>query len=171
MAKFDLYAPILIAAEGGWSNDPDDAGGATMAGVTIATYRAYRKNKGLPAPSLADLRRITRDEWAEIMKTLYWDKVKGDQIVSQSVANIWADWAVNSGASAANRRVQKLLGVFQDGIVGAKTLAAANTQPAHLLFARIKSAREVYYRTIATGRRYKFLRGWLNRLARFEYVG
>ena len=169
MAKFELFAPLLFASEKGWSDDPDDTGGATMDGVTLETYRRWRKSKGKLFTNKADLRSLTRGEWTEIMKTLYWDKVKGDLLKSQSVANIWADWAVNSGPKTATKHVQKLLGVTADGIVGAKTIAAANSFPARNLFAKIKSARDSYYRGLPNA--WKFLRGWLNRLARFEYVG
>ena len=31
------------AKKTGFANDPDDAGGATMCGITIATYKAYCK--------------------------------------------------------------------------------------------------------------------------------
>lgn len=35
-----------LARKTGWSNDPDDLGGATMIDVTIATYSAYRRQQG-----------------------------------------------------------------------------------------------------------------------------
>ncbi len=33
---------FLLAEEGGWSNHPDDKGGATFNGVTQATYDDWR---------------------------------------------------------------------------------------------------------------------------------
>jgi len=41
MAEFGIYAPLLRKLEGGFVNDPQDAGGATNAGVTLNTFRAY----------------------------------------------------------------------------------------------------------------------------------
>ena len=36
----------------GFANDPDDLGGATMCGVTLATFTEYCHRKGYPRPSL-----------------------------------------------------------------------------------------------------------------------
>ena len=43
MAKFDLYFPKLMQLEGGFVNDPDDAGGATNKGVTLRIFNFYAK--------------------------------------------------------------------------------------------------------------------------------
>ena len=56
-------------------------------GVTIATYKVYRKRKGLSEPTVDDLKHLSNNEWIDILKSLYWDKWKADQIKSQSVAN------------------------------------------------------------------------------------
>lgn len=39
MAKIDVLLPFILKWEGGFANDPADAGGATNKGVTIATWR------------------------------------------------------------------------------------------------------------------------------------
>ena len=41
------------AKKKGYSNDPADRGGATMVGITIATYTTYRKRKKKASPSVA----------------------------------------------------------------------------------------------------------------------
>lgn len=48
MADVKKLAPFIQRWEGGFVDDPDDLGGATNMGVTIATYKVYRKRKGLP---------------------------------------------------------------------------------------------------------------------------
>lgn len=55
MADVKKLAPFILKWEGGFVNDPDDLGGATNMGITIATYRVYRKRKGLPEPTVDDL--------------------------------------------------------------------------------------------------------------------
>ena len=40
MADFTLYLPKVLKWEGGFVDDPDDAGGATNMGVTISTLQA-----------------------------------------------------------------------------------------------------------------------------------
>ena len=59
----------------GFANDPVDSGGATMVGVTLATFKEYRKRKKKPTPTVKDLKAITYEEWRDILKTMFWDKV------------------------------------------------------------------------------------------------
>lgn len=94
-----------------------DLGGATNKGVTIGTFRDYRKRKGLPAPTVDDLKNISESEWHEIFKSLYWDRWKADYILNQSVANILVDWVLGFEVRGI-MRPQKILGVDADGIVG-----------------------------------------------------
>ena len=97
MADVKKLAPFIQRWEGGFVDDPDDLGGATNMGVTIATYKVYRKRKGLSEPTEDDLKHLSNNEWIDILKSLYWDKWKADQIKSQSVANILVDWVWASG--------------------------------------------------------------------------
>ena len=97
MADVKKLAPFIQRWEGGFVDDPDDLGGATNMGVTIATYKVYRKRKGLSEPTVDYLNHLANNEWIDILKSLYWDKWKADQIKSQSVANILVDWVWASG--------------------------------------------------------------------------
>lgn len=74
MADIKNFIPFFLKKEGGFTNDPTDRGGATNKGVTIATYEAYCKKKGLPRPSVADLKHISDAHWYDIIKTMFWDK-------------------------------------------------------------------------------------------------
>lgn len=165
MASIDRLIPHLLKWEGGWSDDPDDAGGATMCGVTLATYEAYCRRKGYPRPTPERLRNLSREEWREIVKTMYWDRWRADGIASQPVANLCVDWLWMSG-SVSIRRVQALLGVASDGIVGEKTLAALNSRSPLPLFGSIKKLRFRYIAEICRNRpqNEKFRKGWENRL-------
>ena len=102
----------------------------------------------------------------------FWDKCKCDDINSQSVAEIFADWCINSGAVAI-RKVQFMLSLQQDGIVGAKTLKAINESNPEDLFNRIKSARTQFYIDIVKRNPSQkvFMNGWMNRINSFEYRG
>ena len=147
MADVKKLAPFILKWEGGFVNDPDDLGGATNMGVTMATYKVYCKRKGRPEPAIDDLKHLSNDEWIDILKSLYWDKWKADQIKSQSVANILVDWVWASG-NYGIKIPQELLGVTADGIVGKNTLAAVNNYPSqHELFDKIRQARLDYIQT------------------------
>ena len=161
----DLLLPpdrqFALARKRGWSDDPDDPGGATMIDVTLSAYRSYRRQKGLPAPMKEDLRNIPYAEWVEILKTMYWDRWCATEIESQGIANLLVDWVWASG-SATIRKVQVMIGVKADGIVGQKTISALNKADVEIMFMRIFTERETYYRKCRGA--WKYLGGWLRRL-------
>ena len=125
MANCEKLIPFIQKWEGGFANDPTDRGGATMRGITLATFRAYRKAKGGATPSVADLKNISDAEWKAVYKTMFWDKWKADSIQSQKIANILVDWVWGSGVHGI-KNPQRILGVVDDGIVGNKTISAVN---------------------------------------------
>ena len=165
MADFMKYAPLLHSLEKGISNNPYDRGGFTVDGVTLATFRRfYGQNK-----TEEDLRNMTRPQWRHIMKTGYWDVCRADQIDSQKIAEIIADWCVNSG-TARIRDVQAILGVKPDGVVGPITLKAINGPYPAELYRRLMNARVGFFEKIVVRdpKQKKFLTGWMNRLKRLE---
>lgn len=164
MANVALLTPFILRWEGGYVDDPDDAGGATNMGVTLSTWKAYCKAHGKTG-CLSSLKRLSHKEWERVFKWHSWDAWRADEIASQRVANICVDWSWMSGRGVI-KRVQRLLGVTADGIVGKQTLAAINGMSGDVLFARIKQERKAYYDGIVRARpaNSKFLRGWLNRL-------
>lgn len=184
MADIKNLIPFILKWEGGFANDPTDRGGATNKGVTIATYEAYCKKKGLPRPSVADLKHISDAYWRDIIKTMFWDKWRADDIHSQKIANILVDWVWASGIHGI-KKPQALLGVVQDGIVGDKTLSAVNFADPDQLFEaifkeRVKFINGIVSRSVVAyekkiGRKAtekellkytqkRFLSGWMNRL-------
>ncbi len=154
-----------------YANDKDDSGGPTMMGVTIATFTTYKRKKGLRAPSVQELKDLDYDTWVDILKPLYWDKWKADQITNQSVADLLVDWYWGSGDNAIVFP-QKILRVTADGIVGPKTLAAVNDYtPQSELFDLIFKRREQFYYNIVKRRpsQKKWLNGWINRLYEIKF--
>lgn len=174
LTKAALNLPLeqmfRLARETGYGNDPADTGGATMCGVTIATYRSYCKRKGLPVPGIDELKAIPYARWRQLAKEMFWDRWQADRITSQPVANILVDWVWASGKYGITLP-QKLLGVEADGIVGPVTLAALNGSEPRALFARLWQARAAYIEAICARRpaNRKFRRGWLNRLRGITY--
>lgn len=158
------------ARKTGYANDPDDLGGATMVGVTIATYKEYCRKKGYPVPTIDRLRNMTYAQWLDILKTMFWDRWQADKIANQSVAEILVDWVWASGKYGITIP-QQVLGVTVDGIVGPKTLAALNKQNPAQFFARIVVERKAYIDRICTSRpvNNKYKRGWLNRLNAIKF--
>ena len=149
----------------GFSNDPDDLGGATMCGVTLVTFTEYCRRKGYPRPTIVRLKAIKYKEWLEILKTMFWDKWKADQINNESIALILVDWVWGSGKYGITIP-QKAIGVTADGIVGPKTIAAVNAKDPKQLFDLIRKERLAYIERICRSRptNLKYKGGWLNRL-------
>lgn len=171
MANVEKLVPFILKWEGGLVNDPDDLGGLTNMGVCFKTYKLYCKRKGLPKPTEQQLANLSKEEFTDILKTMYWDACKADQIVSQSVANAIVDWAWNSGTVTAVKEVQKELGVKADGIIGNITLSAINSKSPLPLFGRIHQARIAFIERICKARpaNKKFYRGWMNRINSLQY--
>ncbi|MBC8603942.1 peptidoglycan domain protein [Parabacteroides acidifaciens] len=170
MADVNKLAPFILQWEGGFVNDPDDLGGATNKGITLSTYESFCRRKGYPKPTVERLKNISQTDWIEILKTMYWDKWKADQIMNQSVANILVDWVWASGGYGI-KRPQKILGVKVDGIVGSLTISAVNACDSRELFYAIKSDRIKFIDEICESRpvNNKFKRGWLNRINAIKF--
>lgn len=156
----------------GFSNDPDDLGGATMCGVTLVTFTEYCRRKGYPRPTIVRLKAIKYKEWLEILKTMFWDKWKADQINNESIALILVDWVWGSGKYGITIP-QKAIGVTADGIVGPKTIAAVNAKDPKQLFDLIRKERLAYIERICRIRptNLKYKKGWLNRLNDIKFKG
>lgn len=159
-----------IAKRKGFSNHPNDTGGATMCGITIASYNRYRQLKGRTKPSVTDLKNITLSEWLDVLKTFYWDKMKADQINNQSIANLCVDNVWGSGTGYI-KHIQSVLGVVPDGIVGSITLRAINTANQKNLFDKLWNRRKSFYNGLVVSRPKNsvFFKGWLNRLNDFKF--
>lgn len=121
--NFEKALSLVLEHEGGFSDHKLDPGGKTMKGVTQAVYDAYRKVRGRPSQSV---KFITDEELRAIYKFQYWDKVHGDFLPTGLDYAVF-DFAVNSGVSRAAKYLQAVLGVPQDGQIGAMTLAAIHS--------------------------------------------
>lgn len=125
----DRIISHIIAVEGGYVNDPDDSGGETNFGITVAVARAA----GYRGPMASMPRWVAFDIYA----AKYWDKVQGDALVELSplVAAEVVDTGVNMGTGRAGTFLQRCLNVLNnrgklypdlkpDGDIGPATLGA-----------------------------------------------
>jgi lysozyme family protein len=132
----------LLRWEGGYGNNPHDAGGPTNLGVIQEEYDRYRHAKGLTALSV---RSITRQEAEEIYRTRYWTPSLCDEL-DPGVANATFDADVNSGNQRGARWLQQAINVVAgegrvqvDGVCGPQTVAAANAlEPGALIDAMLE---------------------------------
>lgn len=152
--------------EGGYSNNPKDKGGPTNMGVTQEAYDTYRIGMG---QSRARVATITQFEAAALYRKNYWKPIRGDSL-PKGVDLVILDAAINSGVRQASKFLQRALGVDADGIIGAKTILAANEDdrqgrtPSNI--ADVISQRRDFYRGLVADDPTQriFLNGWMNRL-------
>lgn len=173
MANFQTAYYLVADAEGGYQNHHLDRGNynslnqlvGTNYGIAAPTYESWI---GRP-PTTADMRAITPEIARQIFKVNYWDRILGDQIQSQAVANIWFDGQVNHGRTGT-KIMQRVVGVPDDGQAGPITLAAVNAaNPEQLVYDYREARRAFYYQLVQNNPSFSaFLQGWLNRLATFE---
>jgi lysozyme family protein len=155
MADFDPAVAKTLIREGGarFTDNPDDHGGATKYGIS---QRAY--------PNV-DIRNLSEDQAKAIYKRDYWDRVAGDALKSQAVAENIFDTAVNMGPTTATKLVQMTLDLDVDGKFGAGTTKAVNATDETEFLAEFTLAKVARYAAICNKDRSqsKFLLGWLNR--------
>lgn len=170
MAKFDIAIPHVLAWEGGYVFHPADPGGETNRGITDRLDGKVDGMVDLDGDGYGDvdIKTLTEDQAKQVYKRRFWDRMQGDKIESQLIANILFDGFVNCGFNGI-RIMQRLLHLKDDGIVGPKTLAAINGADEILLYNRYKLARIEYYEDLAERKPSLkvFLKGWLNRINSF----
>lgn len=135
MADHTKIIPLILAVEGGLSKSlkdaahvdplPDGSGYHTNKGITWTTFKTAAPLCGFVAePSL--FYSMPEYVWGSIFKLLYWDKIQGDRINSQAIAETLVDWCWASGPHTATKKMQEFLKVPDDGIMGPATLSAIN---------------------------------------------
>jgi lysozyme family protein len=156
MADFDSAIVKTLAREGGAkiTEDPKDKGGLTKYGISQRSY------------PLVNIRALTEEQARRIYKTDFWDKVRGDDVQSQPVAEALFDTAVNMGAVTAIRLAQYSVGIQPaDGVLGPQSLAGLNAVPEHEFLANLTLGKIARYVNICLkdGSQQRFLLGWVRR--------
>lgn len=157
-ACFDAALAFVLTAEGGFSDNPRDNGGATCCGITAQTLAEYL---GRPV-DISDVRALTPATVAPIYERLYWTPLQGDKL-PLGVGLFLFDTAVNMGVRTAIQMLQSALGVPADGGLGPITLNAPAMAYPRAVIQKLSKAREGRYRSLADFD--VFGAGWLNRLA------
>ena len=170
MAQIKNLAPKIARWEGGYVNDKTDRGGATNMGVTIGTWRQVGYDKdGDGDIDASDIKLLNTKDFEAVLRQ-YWNRWQGDKIINQSIAEILVDWVWGSGKWGIVIP-QRLLGLKEDGVVGAVTLLKLNSQDPENIFKLIFEARVKFLNDIVKRdpTQTKFIKGWLNRLNDFKF--
>mgnify|MGYP001587757255 FL=1 len=150
----------VIQREGGAAvtNDPTDRGGRTQYGISEKSH-----------PDAWADGRVTEEEARAIYEKKYviypgFDKVQDDRLRAHLV-----DFGVNSGPQVAVSKLQEILGVVVDGVLGVRTLEALNARRADDLNNRLVASRVRMIGRIVSKvpSQLKWLNGWLDRSLSF----
>ncbi|MBQ0708191.1 MULTISPECIES: glycoside hydrolase family 108 protein [unclassified Ochrobactrum] len=158
-SNFQKVMPYIFSEEGGYVNNPADPGGATNMGITIATLSAWEGHRVSPE----DVKNLTQATATKIYQAQFWNKIDGDSLPSGIDYAVF-DFAVNSGPGRAAKMLQGILGVPEDGVIGAKTVAATNQRSADEVINALCDARASWLKGLSTAS--TFGKGWLARVER-----
>ena len=166
----------VLEHEGGgaYTDDPADPGGATRWGISLRFLRAagviVGDIDGDGDVDADDVMALTLADAVELYGTAFWDRYGYGDLFEPALAIKVFDLAVNMGPAPAHRCLQRALRawgiqVVEDGIMGPKTRAAANSAHGPTLVIALRSEAAGYYRVLEARHApfERFIKGWLNR--------
>jgi len=156
-SNFSKCLAFTLKQEGGWSDNPRDPGGATMRGVTLATFSEWLGRQA----TKEELKAISDQQVQSIYKTKYWDTCKCDDLPA-GIDLVVFDFSVNAGPSRAAKTLQGVCGIARDGLVGPMTLKALKEYSPTSVISDYNIARRDFYRGLASFQ--DFGKGWLRRV-------
>jgi lysozyme family protein len=197
MNNYRELVPFFYKWEGGLSRDVNDSQAKFPCPTPYKGKSGYHTNKGIAYSTWVsffgktnDLRflEMNHEDWGDIFKAGYWNKVLGDHAPYQSLAEVLTSWAWGSGSVTAIRQLQGMLrkqgkNIARDGKLSAtgETFRACAEFSELGLFNLCVAHRRAFFhyitteangKTAAERQRFRnnrvFLRGWLNRLDEFE---
>ncbi|MFA5326900.1 MAG: glycosyl hydrolase 108 family protein [Prolixibacteraceae bacterium] len=172
MADFNKAFQLMILNEGGYVNDPADPGGETYKGIARKIHSKWSgwtivdiKKRQSDFPANLDKDDELQGMITDFYRITFWDRVNGDQITNQEVANSIFDFGVNAGLSASASLAQMVVDAKADGVIGPISLQAINSfNPEHFL-ASFTVAKIARYISIVKKRPVsrKYFYGWICR--------
>ncbi len=180
---------FVLKNEGGFSDDPNDAGGATNFGISLRFLReiTVERLKKYGIFVTADLlnvdtiRNLTKDQAILIYKGEFWDQAAFHLIDFQPFCNYVFDMCVSHGIAQGIKMLQRAIwsmfqernshGIADDGHLGELTLVAINSTLVCLwpeLATALVVERAGYMRLLVAldPKKKEFLDGWLDRCYR-----
>lgn len=154
--------------EGEFSDDLEDNGGPTRLGITIFDYADWNHLGKVPQRGTAAftamrerVRNMSERECTDIYRAKYWLPVNADSLPLG--LDYWQfDCGLLNGVITANRWLQNVVGVVQDGQIGPKTLAALQQKDSKMVLTGIETLRRRRLRSLPDWP--TFGRGWTNRV-------
>ncbi len=162
MNHFYTALKFVLDHEAGYSNNPNDRGGETNFGISdrrdgLMDGKADIDGDRVPDARIKDL---TIEQAGQIYLREYWQPLRCDDL-HPSIAYVLFDTAVNTGTRQAVKLLQRALHLTEDGLVGPKTIAAANRNPKHTVLT-LAVQRVMHNASLSTWSH--FGKGWTKRI-------
>lgn len=175
MSRFEEALEAVLRHEGGYNLHADDPGGESYRGVARRRHPEWpgwarvEAAKGRTT-SLAELARaldadeLLQRDVAAFYRTL-WVQGGYHRLDAQEIADKVFDLVVLTGGTQGHRLLQRALRavgrpVIEDGVLGPKTVEAANRAPRCCLLAALRSESACFLRSLRSA---AFETGWLRR--------
>ena len=113
---FSYCLQQILKFEGGLVDDPNDPGGRTAYGIAERSHPAAWRN-GTP----------TEEDAAKLYKQYYWEANRCGELPNMLCLVVF-DSSVNQGIRSAGKFLQRAIAkpnIYEDGVIGNKTIAAA----------------------------------------------
>lgn len=175
---YPLFYRRVLEDEGlTYTDDPDDRGGPTKCGITIADVARWY-GVALPrrdGPGWADLvakvKALTPELAGRIYKAFYWDTCNADDVPA-GLDYALVDYAVNSGVGRAIPVLRRLVGAKPATKIDSDALAAIRATDVVVIINQLQDERAAFLAWLADNKagQAKYRRGWLNRVARVRAV-
>lgn len=150
----------VIATEGNQqlTNDPADTGGKTIGGIS-EKWNPEAWKDGPPSP----------EKQREIYMQKYVLGPGFDKIADKALQAQLVDFGVNSGPAVAIKKLQKVLAVTEDGVLGPQTLAALKqTHPDDVNNCLVAERVRMIGKIVSNNpTQLRFINGWLDRAVQF----
>jgi lysozyme family protein len=186
VASVSNIRPFLLAEEGGLSRKTSDKASANPAPWVYNGLTGWHTNKGVTYTTFSSLAaklgyantadnffKMPDSIWDKIFKNDYWNAWYLDQLNSQAIADLLADFSFNSGPGGSFNSIQKYLDTKGIHVANRMQAVAALNKIALLneqtIFLELIAHREAFYRSLSdfslNGK------GWLSRLGKLKAFG
>lgn len=166
MSAFAYAIDFVLSQEGGLVDDPNDSGGITNMGISLAFANSVGFDANADGKTNAsDIRGLQPTEAIALYRENFWLPIAGAQL-PHVIAVCLFDTAVNMGVPAAVKLMQRQVGTTEDGVMGPKTIAAIVSKDPVSLMQQFLSERILKYTRLPKFSLYG--RGWVRRVLALE---
>lgn len=177
MADFNACLQYVLGHEGGYSDHPNDKGGATNKGISTGLLKqmdtSVLKRIGIPEKITPQVvKSLTDHQISTIYYLVFWDVAPFEKIQNFTIAKYFFDMAVHHGISQATKNMQRACNsvyrdekyLDDDGVFGSLTLQGINQASFSIIPAMISERAGFMRRLISMYPSQRvFLDGWLER--------